>query len=213
MKYYSELGDDRFVYETFFKYRSKPGIYLEAYASDGIQSSSTKAFEEIGWTGILIEPIPEVFTELVKNRPKNKCLQIFLDNKESFVKLDGRHTKTNRLDNIIRKSGFKSIDALFLNLQGTSTEYKVIESLGTVPVGVLCLKSSNNSVSQSGIESLLKSKGYKLHKRYHDKEIWEGLDRESFSKDTSGNETCAATNFVRILVALVVIHIISNMKV
>lgn len=55
------------------------GFYLEAGAYDGILQSNTKFLEEeYGWSGILIEPSPKVFQELVKNRPDNisinKCL-------------------------------------------------------------------------------------------------------------------------------------------
>ena len=55
------------------------GFYIEAGAYDGILQSNTKFLEdEYNWTGILIEPSPNVFLELEKNRPNNininKCL-------------------------------------------------------------------------------------------------------------------------------------------
>lgn len=55
------------------------GFYIEAGAYDGILQSNTKFLEEeLNWTGILIEPSPQVFLDLEKNRPNNininKCL-------------------------------------------------------------------------------------------------------------------------------------------
>ncbi len=55
------------------------GFYIEAGAYDGLFQSNTKILEEkLNWTGILVEPSPTTFLDLVKNRPNNininKCL-------------------------------------------------------------------------------------------------------------------------------------------
>jgi len=55
------------------------GFYIEAGAHDGLLQSNTKFLEDqYNWTGILIEPSPKVFLDLVKNRSNNininKCL-------------------------------------------------------------------------------------------------------------------------------------------
>jgi hypothetical protein len=55
------------------------GFYIEAGAYDGLLQSNTKFLEEeYNWTGMLIEPSPNVFMELNKNIPNNlninKCL-------------------------------------------------------------------------------------------------------------------------------------------
>lgn len=70
--YYSQCGQDQFLNEHFFK--NKPnGVFVEVGAFDGISLSNTKFFEELGWTGLCIEPIPEKFQTLRKNR---SCLCI-----------------------------------------------------------------------------------------------------------------------------------------
>ena len=216
MKFYSELGDDRFVFENFFRYRSRPGTYLEAYATDGLTNSKTKAFQEIGWKGILVEPMPHLYEKLTQNRPKDDCVQAVLSDAPGHVTIAGNtdsvRVRTDTLENIIKASGRKYLDVLFLNLQGTSTEYKVISGLGSIPVGVLCLKSSNHPSPQSAIHNLLEKKGYKLHQKYHDREIWTGNDLENFGEKKAELKTCPKTNMVRILVALHLIHMISNIK-
>jgi FkbM family methyltransferase len=57
----------------------KNGFYIEVGAYDGVLESNTKFLEEkYGWTGILIEPSPNTFIQLQKNRPNNilinKCI-------------------------------------------------------------------------------------------------------------------------------------------
>lgn len=68
--YYSQNGQDRYLYEKFFKDKQH-GFFVEIGASDGITLSNTKFAEERGWQGICIEPIPETFEKLTQNR---KCI-------------------------------------------------------------------------------------------------------------------------------------------
>lgn len=67
-KYYSQCGQDQFINETFFK-NYKHGVFLDVGAHNGISLSNTYFFEkELGWTGICLEPIPEIFNQLKRNR-------------------------------------------------------------------------------------------------------------------------------------------------
>lgn len=69
--YYSQCQEDVFLNENIFK-NKKNGIYIELGALDGVLFSNTKFFEDnLNWTGILIEPHPEKFQLLQKNRPNN----------------------------------------------------------------------------------------------------------------------------------------------
>lgn len=45
------------------------GFYVELGANDGLNQSNTKHFEqELGWQGVLIEPIPHMFLRCLENR-------------------------------------------------------------------------------------------------------------------------------------------------
>lgn len=44
------------------------GFYVDIGAFDGVQISNTYALEKIGWDGVCIEPIPEIFSLLETNR-------------------------------------------------------------------------------------------------------------------------------------------------
>lgn len=71
-QYYSQKGEDKYLYETFFK-NVKKGKYIELGAMNGITCSNTKFFEDSHqWTGILIEPTKNLYDSLVINRPNNK---------------------------------------------------------------------------------------------------------------------------------------------
>ena len=49
----------------------KNGFFIECGANDGVNQSNTWYFEKkLNWRGILIEPVPNLFKELKKNRNK-----------------------------------------------------------------------------------------------------------------------------------------------
>lgn len=65
--YYSQQGEDRFLYENYLNYRE--GFFIELGAMDGITFSNTLFFEStLGWKGILIEPSVKK-SDLDRNRP------------------------------------------------------------------------------------------------------------------------------------------------
>ena len=50
----------------------KNGFYIDCGANNGVDYSTTWYFEKyLNWRGILVEPVPEVFSELKKNRNNN----------------------------------------------------------------------------------------------------------------------------------------------
>jgi FkbM family methyltransferase len=65
--YYSQQGEDKFIFENFLKHEN--GFFIELGAMDGVQYSNTLFFEKtLGWNGILIEPTNQ-YNNLMKNRP------------------------------------------------------------------------------------------------------------------------------------------------
>lgn len=50
----------------------RDGFYVEVGAHNGVRHSNTKLLEdEFGWLGVLVEPNPDLFRELCRNRPNN----------------------------------------------------------------------------------------------------------------------------------------------
>lgn len=67
MKYYSQYGQDKFIYENFF-INKKQGFFIDIGASDPVNGSNTMFFEQLGWTGILIEPNKKDYENLIISR-------------------------------------------------------------------------------------------------------------------------------------------------
>jgi FkbM family methyltransferase len=49
------------------------GLFVDIGAHDGVTYSNTLYLESIGWTGLAVEPIPEIFESLRTNR---KCITV-----------------------------------------------------------------------------------------------------------------------------------------
>ncbi len=72
--YRSQYLQDQFVRETFFADVNN-GFFLDIGADDGLDRNNTRFFEEVGWTGICVEPSPARFPALAKNR-SCECLNV-----------------------------------------------------------------------------------------------------------------------------------------
>ncbi len=81
--YYGQIGQDKFIREHFMQFEDK-GFFVEIGAYDGITFSNSLHFEKSGWDGICVEPNPEMFKELKKNR-SCKCVSTCVWDKEATV--------------------------------------------------------------------------------------------------------------------------------
>ncbi|CAJ1389672.1 unnamed protein product [Effrenium voratum] len=87
--WHSQYGQDRKIMRWFYSEEPgsrwymaaagqtlRQGVFVDLGAGDGVEKSNSLAFEEkLGWTGLLIEPMPAAFRELQKNRPKAKTVR------------------------------------------------------------------------------------------------------------------------------------------
>ena len=89
-EYVSQCKQDKFVDFLFNKKQHK--VFLDIGAHDGISFSNTYFFEKYrNWTGICIEPNPDVFIKLQKNRScilENCCISDE-DKTVTFRKVEG----------------------------------------------------------------------------------------------------------------------------
>jgi FkbM family methyltransferase len=83
---YERLGSARWsrpaLYEMDGKlepYLGTGGVFVEAGANDGYLQSNTYYLERFrGWTGVLVEPIPELYELCIRERPRSKCFNCAL---------------------------------------------------------------------------------------------------------------------------------------
>jgi len=70
MSYYSQFGQDKFIYEEVLNKQGK-GFFVDIGASEPVRQNNTIFFERLGWEGIVIEPVKVVYDNLAKER---KCI-------------------------------------------------------------------------------------------------------------------------------------------
>jgi FkbM family methyltransferase len=68
----AQFGEDKLLFEHFTEKRT--GFYVEVGALDGIYVSNTFFFEQIGWQGVLIEPIAEAANKCAQRRPRSQVV-------------------------------------------------------------------------------------------------------------------------------------------
>jgi FkbM family methyltransferase len=86
MTYYGQWDTDK-VIETYFPDQNT-GVCVEVGAYDGIKGSNTKHFEDKGWDALCIEPNPNVWERLIKNRPKSICCSDACSDSEGTAMLE-----------------------------------------------------------------------------------------------------------------------------
>ena len=68
----AQYGEDKLLWEMFNQRRE--GFFIEVGAWNGISLSNTYFLEQMGWTGILVEPLRERFEDCVRNRPRSRVV-------------------------------------------------------------------------------------------------------------------------------------------
>lgn len=90
--HYSQHSQDLWLDENIFKGK-KDGFFVDIGALDGTAISNTKFFEESrGWTGVAIEPKPDMFEKL-QNTRTCQCVHGVLSNRDEqtveFLNIEG----------------------------------------------------------------------------------------------------------------------------
>lgn len=99
MSYYSQWEQDKWLNEHIF-HGKRNGVFIDVGAHDGISCSNSYFFEKnLNWTGICIEPIPEIFQRLQKNRACI-CVEGCAYNKEGKVNFTRMHGYCEMLSGI-----------------------------------------------------------------------------------------------------------------
>jgi FkbM family methyltransferase len=200
LTFYGQCGEDKLVYERYFQGK-RNGIFLELGALDGVTYSNTKFFEDtLGWSGVLIEPVPKAFELCKQQRPRSlvyNCiisssstpLEIYVNGAVSSVKdhtteeyFNGWHkgkdintvtVPSRRLDDILHGAGLSRIDFWSLDVEGS--EYEVLKTMDwEIRVGVLCIEMSGGSASEmnDACRELLRQNEFKFDGLAAHNELW-----------------------------------------
>ena len=91
LNYYSQWKQDKFLFENFFQ-NLKNGVFVDIGAHNGVTFSNSLFFNNLGWKGICVEPVPRIFKELEKNRPNSiniNCAICETEGEMDFISLEG----------------------------------------------------------------------------------------------------------------------------
>jgi FkbM family methyltransferase len=120
---------DKFVNEYIFK-NKRNGVFVDIGAHNGITYSNTYFFEsELDWTGICIEPIPERFVELQKNR-KCKCIQGCISDipgKSQLLLVSSPCVNTEMLTGLLHKYHRNHLERVKIEIARNGGSYQLID--------------------------------------------------------------------------------------
>lgn len=201
-KFYGQCGEDEYIYRKYFVGK-RDGTFLEMGALDGVTYSNTKFFEDtLGWSGVLIEPLPRQFEQCKVNRPRcrlyncivsgsSEPMELYVNGAVSSVKeyttpyhYQGWHKSVQattitvpcrRLDDILHDANISSIDFWSLDVEGS--EYEVLKTMDwNIPVHVLCMEVSGGDSSEmnEACRDILRQNGMKCDGPIAHNEVWVG---------------------------------------
>ena len=199
INFYSQQDEDKYIIQYLLKEKISDGTYLEIGAMDGIQYSNTKVLEDhFNFTGILIEPQNKYFNELVKNRPKSKCYNFAITNKDDdYIEFIGNNgtggtihsmtdnfynkyhktdqtyfVKNKKMYEIIKESKIEYIDIMSIDVEGG--ELELLMSIDfTFPIYCIIIEAHSDEQEKNKIfGDFLKTNGFTYKERQRGNEIW-----------------------------------------
>ncbi|HLB94298.1 MAG TPA: FkbM family methyltransferase [Candidatus Babeliales bacterium] len=153
-KFYSQVGQDRWVYTKFFEqlgdnYR---GTFVEIGAHDGVTHSNTLFFErELGWRGVCVEPRASAFKSLTQNR-KCDCLQACItakNEKRMFLEVEGFAAELSGLVDTYEPGHRNRID---LEISQNGGQYRTIE-VDCIDFNTLCQRYNLKAIDFMSIDT------------------------------------------------------------
>lgn len=165
LQYYSQDGQDEFLVKIFKN--KKNGYFLDVGAYDGVKFSNTFFMEKnLEWKGICIEPNPQVFSQLIKNRQciaLNCCISEVGGN-YSFLSVSGWGEMLSGILEFLNPAHLERIDDTIKKNGGTKT----IMNLAAKPIKSILSEKNISSIDYCNIDveggelSVLKSIDFSL---------------------------------------------------
>jgi FkbM family methyltransferase len=136
--FHSQQAQDEFVFSVFFP-RTRNGVFIDIGAHDGVSFSNSLFFErELGWRGVCVEPIPDVFAKLQKNR-RCACVQACVDEKPGRVRFTRVTGYGEMLSGISSKYDPKHLERIERTVASEGGRVEEIEVEAVAPADLLRL--------------------------------------------------------------------------
>lgn len=102
MKYYSQYNQDINLDECVFD-KFENGFFVDVGAHDGVKFNNTLFFEESrNWTGLNVEANPDVYKDLIINRPNCININVAIDKEEGIFDFYKNTGHTEMLSGLIK---------------------------------------------------------------------------------------------------------------
>lgn len=197
MNFYSQQGEDIYIYRNFINKERSDGIFVELGAVNGVTFSNTKFFEDtLHFTGTLIEPTTQ-YLNLIKFRSRCKNYNVAVNCTKDKVKFLGDSFTAGIVDtmddkfknnwhpdsqeyyvdgepfsDILHKSNLTYIDLLSIDVEGG--EEVVLNTMDfTIPVYVICIELDGHNVDKDErCRKILINNGFSFDRRICINEFW-----------------------------------------
>jgi len=180
-RFYAQFGQDKWIIDGVFP-GVRDGYFVDIGAGDGIKGSNTKALEDLGWTGVAIDPFPTnwgsrkctLFKEVVSSKKGevvefrmargaggiDKYIGRWRDKVETspLVKL----TTTTIGDILNRADAPSFIHYVSLDIEGA--EYEALKGFpfSKYKVGAFTIEHNLEEPKRQQIRELLEKNGYRF---------------------------------------------------
>ena len=201
--FYSQQGEDIFVYKHFLNQVVSNGIFVEVGAYNGVAGSNTKFFEDVlGYSGLLIEPMTEFVDSIRAHRPRANLFPVAIHPTQSSVIFLGENAAAGiaetmsdahkrlwfptggmtrtvpafRLGDICGATSITHIDFLSIDVEGG--ELLVLESMdwGAVEVFVVVIElDETHTEKDMACRAILQKAGLTFQTRLGNNDLWVNL--------------------------------------
>jgi len=187
-RYYSQVGQDKWVLETVFP-EVKDGFFLDVGSADGTLNSNSKALEARGWRGLCIDPFPKnmedrtcrMLKEVVFSETGRKVqFQASGDVggvRDTLGKWKGEalgartveFTTITLGDVLERERAPQLIHFISLDIEGAELEALKGFPFDKYRIGAMAVEHNEEEPKRSEIEALMRRHGYRrVHTWYQD---------------------------------------------
>lgn len=120
VRFQGEWNEDAFLWELFDG--ALDGTYFEAGAYDGVRLSVTYAFESVGWTGTLVEPIERRAEECERNRPGSRVVHAAVVGEAAEDGVEFNVVPEHEMLSHVEQEGMGSASVETIDREGAETE-------------------------------------------------------------------------------------------
>jgi FkbM family methyltransferase len=194
--YQSQCGQDKYVDRRIYKGK-KGGFFLDIGAHNGKTFSNTYFFEKArGWSGVCVEPIPEVFAELDQNRDcikVNGCIAKG-PGVQKFLRVKGEVVDTEMLSGLMDEYDERHLERIDREIEqygGSKEEIEVqcynvneiLEEHGITTVDYVSIDTEGNELSilESIDHKSVKFMVFTIENNYADPAIRAFMEKQGYT--------------------------------